>query len=155
MNAKKCDRCGGYYAPYAGNKYGADRVNTVDLQNDCGGGAISQSIKCFDLCPACMDKQIRFLQCPELISGETKRPLSVPLTLEQIKQMDGELVVVPEGRSSAGGVGIINLIKNAIEGCSPTSQYAWSLDRYGELFVAYSTSTGESSPFYDKGEKNE
>ena len=72
MNAKKCDRCGGYYSPYDVDKHGNGMANTVDLQNDCSGSAPAQSIECFDLCPACMKKQIRFLRGTELTSGENK-----------------------------------------------------------------------------------
>ena len=67
MNAKKCDRCGQYYAHYNGKSCGVGKVNTVGLKDEQGVGFIT-----FDLCPACMDKQIRFLRGTELTSGENK-----------------------------------------------------------------------------------
>ena len=152
MHAKKCDRCGNYYAPYKGQTYGGGKINTIDLQNDCGGGAVSQSVGCFDLCPSCMDKQIRFLQCLKPTSGETKRPLSVPLTLDQIIQMNGQLVVVPESLNCRGGIGRVDLKKNIINGCEPTDIFVWSLKGYGKSFIAYGIEGGKSLPFYDRGE---
>lgn len=68
MNAKKCDRCGCYYNQYPGRDYGASKTNMIALQNDYMGGSTSH----FDLCPACMDKQIQFLSGTELTSGENK-----------------------------------------------------------------------------------
>ena len=67
MNAKKCDRCGQYYAYYNGKSWGGGKVNTVGLKDERGVGFIA-----FDLCPACMDKQIRFLSGTELTGGENK-----------------------------------------------------------------------------------
>ena len=68
MNAKKCDRCGQYYEPYPGQDYGARKTNMIALQNDCK----LQDVADIDLCPACMEKQIRFLSGTELTSGENK-----------------------------------------------------------------------------------
>ena len=68
MNAKKCDRCGQYYEIYRGMDYGASKTNMIALQNDCK----LQYAACIDLCPACMEKQIRFLSGTELTSGENK-----------------------------------------------------------------------------------
>ena len=65
MNARKCDRCGEFYAYYKGKSYMRENVNTVSLKSDRGSfGYIS-----VDLCPACMDKQIRFLRGVELKNG--------------------------------------------------------------------------------------
>lgn len=63
MNAKKCDRCGHYYEPYRGQDYGVGgKTNRIVLQNDLK----AQCAGYFDLCPACMEKQLRFLQGAEI-----------------------------------------------------------------------------------------
>ena len=68
MDAKKCDRCGQYYNQYPGRDYGASKTNMIALQNNF----TLKYAACIDLCPACMDKQIRFLSGTELTSGENK-----------------------------------------------------------------------------------
>ena len=62
-NAKKCDRCKGFYEPYRGVKVKREgtyyRVNSARFSNDFGGEFY------FDLCPSCMASTLLFMNIPK------------------------------------------------------------------------------------------
>lgn len=69
-SAKKCDRCGRYYEPEATGNIGKttaeklQHVNVIEL-SICSMD-YQHRVKTIDFCPACMDKQIKFLQGAEI-----------------------------------------------------------------------------------------
>ena len=63
----------------------------------------------------------------------------VPLTLEQIKRIDGEAVVIPYSPSYHGGIGIVDLRNDRIFGpLKPRCLFGWPLSDYGKEYVAFS-----------------
>lgn len=62
-NAKKCDRCGGYF------DMSSSGFNRLLL---CNSGRISNNDKVFDLCPTCMNNLRTWLDGKDMIFFEMK-----------------------------------------------------------------------------------
>ena len=68
---------------------------------------------------------------------EEKKEYPAPLTLDQIKKMDGCRVLIPVSYWYNGGLGIIDVKNNIIADVLSKCHKSWPLDDYGVDFFAY------------------
>ena len=68
---------------------------------------------------------------------EEKKEYPVPLTLDQIKKMDGYRVLIPVSDWYNGGLGIIDVKNNRIADVLSKGHKSWPLADYGVDFFAY------------------
>lgn len=84
---------------------------------------------------------------------KTKGKLSVqlePLTLKQLKAMDGQRVLIPETTAMFGGFGVVNAKKNRVE--SPNLKYNgwWDFSDYKIEWIAYKDPFGVVGENHDE-----
>lgn len=60
-----------------------------------------------------------------------------PLTLEELRRMDGEVVYIPESEKFFGGAGIVSLSRETVVDVKGLEYGFWPLSGYGADWLAY------------------
>lgn len=67
-----------------------------------------------------------------------------PLTLEELRRMDGEIVYIPESEKFFGGTGIVSLSRKMVVDVKGLEYGVWPLSRYGAGWLAYRSKSKRS-----------
>lgn len=68
---------------------------------------------------------------------KAERENTQPLTLEELRRMDGEVVYIPESEKFFGGTGIVSLSRKMVVDVEGSEYGVWPLSRYGAGWLAY------------------
>ena len=86
-------------------------------------------------------KMIAF-QC---MIDEAKRRSTQPLTLEELRRMDGEVVYIPESEEYFGGMGIVSVSQERVVDVGDPKFGYWPFREYGEGWRAYRSKPKEGN----------
>lgn len=67
-----------------------------------------------------------------------------PLTLEELRRMDGEVVYIPESEEYFGGMGIVSVSQERVVGVGDPKFGYWPFREYGEGWRAYRSKSKRS-----------
>lgn len=73
-----------------------------------------------------------------------------PLKLKQLKQMDGQRVLIPETTFLFGGFGIVNARENRVESPNPEYSGWWDFSDYKSKWIAYKDPFGVVGENHDE-----
>ena len=82
------------------------------------------------------------LEC--MIEAE-KRENPQPLTLEELRRMDGEVVYIPESEEYFGGMGIVSVSQERVVDVGVPKFGYWLFREYGEGWLAYRSKPKEEN----------
>ena len=68
-----------------------------------------------------------------------------PLTLEELRRMDGEVVYIPESEEYFGGMGIVSVSQERVVGVGDPKFWYWPFREYGEGWRAYRSKPKEEN----------
>lgn len=68
-----------------------------------------------------------------------------PLTLEELRRMDGEVVYIPESEEYFGGMGIVSVSQERVVGVGDPKFGYWPFREYGEGWRAYRSKPKEGN----------
>ena len=73
-----------------------------------------------------------------------------PLTLKQLREMDGQRVLIPETTDMFGGFGVVNANKNRVESPNPKYKGWWDFSDYKTYWTAYKDPFGVVGETHDE-----
>lgn len=71
------------------------------------------------------------------LRAQQERENPQPLTLEELRRMDGEVVYIPESEEYFGGMGIVSVSQEMVVDFVDMEDGFWPFDEYGAGWLAY------------------
>ena len=88
--------------------------------------------------PLVYKKRVEFANiCIAALRAQQERENPQPLTLEELRRMDGEVVYIPESEEYFGGMGIVSVSQERVVDVGVPKFGYWLFREYGEGWRAY------------------
>ena len=120
--------------PFCGGKV---EIDMLDSEN-------SRNVKIYSAvhCPECHEWFFKGLSRGKIIErwnrrAQQERENPQPLTLEELRRMDGEVVYIPESEEYFGGMGIVSVSQERVVDVGVPKFGYWLFREYGEGWRAY------------------
>ena len=79
------------------------------------------------------------------LRAQAERENPQPLTLEELRRMDGEVVYIPESEEYFGGMGIVSVSQERVVDVGDPKFGYWPFREYGEGWRAYRSKPKEEN----------